>query len=81
MEQITEKDLEGLLERINKNTTDSHRYILDYTYGGVTMHKVTNAGGRVSEVFGAGHMRRPRLYDLMRAFIAGVEGARDIIIK
>ena len=80
MARTTQKDLEGLLVRINKDTVDSHRYVLDYAYGGVTMHKVTNAGGGVSEVFGSGHMTKSSLYNHMRAFIAGVE-ERDIIIK
>ena len=80
MARTTQKDLEGLLVRINKDTVDSHRYVLDYAYGGVTMYKVTNAGGGVSEVFGSGHMTKSSLYNHMRAFIAGVE-ERDIIIK
>lgn len=96
MGRITQKDLENLVNRINVETGNnvcSHTknadgtytanvgtYLIDYAYGGVTMYKVTNAGGGVSEVFGSGHMTKSSLYNHMRAFIAGVE-ERDIIIK
>lgn len=43
-------------------------YHLSYAYGGVALHRMTNAGGAVTDVFNRGHMPKRELHDLMCSF-------------
>jgi hypothetical protein len=50
---------------------------LSGAYGGVALHRMYNAGGGVSDVFGSGHMSKRELYGRMHAFIRGMEAAGE----
>ena len=79
MERITEKMLQAMVDQINEmkgfnnpkySTIDS--YVLDYVYGGVSLHRYTNEHGGISDVFRNGHMPKRELYNLIRAYITGL---------
>lgn len=94
MERITQKDLEYLVERINKVTgspTSPYRrngkkgnrqtgfianignYHLDYAYGGVKLGRMVNEGGGVTNISEMGFGTKRKLYNWMRAYLAGIE--------
>lgn len=85
--QITMKDLEGTVSRINRITKSpetnytmsgkSYRanvgnYHLSGAYGGYALHRMVNDGGGVKDIFG-GHMPKRELYYRMQSFIKGLE--------
>lgn len=47
-------------------------YHLSHAYGGVALHRMYNADGGVSDVFG-GHVPKRELYGKMHAFLAGID--------
>ena len=87
--RITQKDLETVARRINLITgspTDSYlkgedgqykaqigNYHIDYAYGGASLHRMESNGGSVSDVLRCGHVTKKDLYNLMQAYIAGIE--------
>ena len=87
--RITDKDLEAVVNRINRlldkpqepYTRDSEgrfranigNYHISGAYGGKALHCMCNEGGGVSDVFGRGHMPKRELYELMHAYIKGIE--------
>ncbi len=90
-ERITQRHLDGLVQRINRATnspeatytkTDTGHaanignYHLDGAYGGWELERMVSEGGGVSDVFRCGHITRRDLYNRMRAFLAGIEAAR-----
>ena len=87
MDRITQKDLEAVVARINAVTNspmtqyakidDKYvgqigNYHLSYAYGGVSLHRMVNEGGGISDVFRSGHMPKRELYERMHAFISGI---------
>jgi len=89
MSRITEKDLQAVVNRINRATNspvepyakvgDKYTaqigcYHLSHAYGGVALHRMYNDCGGVSDVFG-GHMPKRELYGKLHAFIAGLDAA------
>ena len=48
-------------------------YHIDYAYGGVSLHRMVNDEGGVSDVFGCGYISKRALADRMFAFLAGLE--------
>lgn len=48
-------------------------YHLSGAYGGVCLHQLVNEGGGVRDVLQCGHVPKRLLYDMMHAFIAGME--------
>ena len=88
MERITQKQLEYLVERINKatnsplasytRTPEGHRanignYHLSYAYGGVKLERMCNEGGGVNTVSTGGFGTKRELYDWMRAYLDGMD--------
>lgn len=89
MERITQKHLEALVARINtalnrpqtpytKNadgtfTANLGNFHLDYAYGGVQLEEMLNDGGGVRTVLNCGHVSKRALYELMHAFLRGLE--------
>ena len=88
MERITQKDLENLVERINKVTNSPmtpytrspdglaaniNNYYLDYAYGGVKLVQMVNKHGGITEISRNGHGTKRELYNWMQAFLTGTQ--------
>ena len=85
--RITERDLEATIARINRATGNHYspctkkadgtftanigNYHLSCAYGGVALHQMSE-GGEVRDIFG-GHMPKKELYNLMHAYLMGME--------
>jgi len=52
-------------------------YHLSGAYGGVSLHRMSNEGGGVSDVFRCGHVPKRELAEKMWAFLAGYEAATE----
>jgi hypothetical protein len=90
--RITDKDLAGVVARINRTTgspmdayvrDESGRqvgqigcYFLSHAYGGVSLHRMVGTGGGVSDVFSRGHVPKRELYECMHAFLRGFDAAK-----
>jgi hypothetical protein len=87
--RTSRKRLESLVERINritdsplaswtkgndgKLTSNIGNFRISGAYGGVSLHRMENKSGGVSDVFGCGHVPKRQLDDMMCAFIKGLE--------
>lgn len=83
MQRITEKHLQAVVDRINRITNSPAEpyingkaqignYHLSHAYGGVSLHRMSNEGGGVSSPLSSGHVPKRKLYNLMHAFISGL---------
>jgi hypothetical protein len=88
VKRITQKDLEAVVERINrlqganlapysKLPDGNYRanigtYHLSYAYGGVSLHRMQSEGGGVDDVFRSGHIPKLKLYYMMQAYVSGL---------
>lgn len=83
MTRTTEKQLQAIVDRINRITgspmspyingkAQVGNYHLSHAYGGVSLHRMHNEGGGVSEPLCCGHIAKRELAQLMYAFIAGI---------
>ncbi len=92
MNRITEKNLQAVVDRINRITESPitpyvrqdgkciaqiGNYHLSGAYGGVSLHRMQNQGGGIQDVFGCGHVPKRELYDRLHAFIRGIESTKD----
>ncbi len=50
-------------------------YHLSHAYSGVSLVRMQNQGGGISNVFGCGHITKRDLADRMHAFLAGFDAA------
>lgn len=90
MNRITEKQLNLIVDRINKLTNSPNtaytktgneykanvgNYHLSGAYGGVSLHQMVGEDGGVRDVFGCGHIPKRDLFNLMHAFIHGLENS------
>ena len=88
MTRITEKQLQGIVNLINRLTQAPEKsftkvdgkiiwnignYHLSFAYGGVSLHRIVSTGGGVSEVFGCGHVPKRELAIRMYAFTSGLQ--------
>ena len=84
MNRVTEKQLEAIVDRINRITgSPSAPYIdgkaqvgnyhISHAYGGVALHRMYNEGGGVTSPLSTGHIPKRELTALMYAFINGIE--------
>lgn len=73
-ERITKKHLHFYIERLNEMGVGN--YTLDCAYGGYRLCRIVNAGGGQRDITLRGTARET--YDCIRAFIAGVEAAREV---
>lgn len=88
MARITDKDLQGVVDRINrvtKSPTVSYMQVdgklvaqvgnfhLDYAYGGVSLRRMVTDVGGCDNVLSIGYVTKGELYRLMHAFIRGIE--------
>ena len=88
-QRITDKDLQAVVNRINgklktptqpyaQNADGSHTaqigcYHLSWDYDGVCLHQITNLGGGCRTVVCGGHVTKRQLYEMMHAFISGLD--------
>ncbi|MHA1840432.1 MAG: hypothetical protein ACTSYW_00510 [Candidatus Heimdallarchaeota archaeon] len=73
--KITERMLNFVIEHLNKITMPRHgvdSYELSFAYGGVCLHRRINGGG-VEDVFSCGHIPKRKLFELIKAYIAGIQ--------
>lgn len=49
------------------------RFFIDGAYGGWALFRYVNEHGGVSDVLGVGHRPKRELYDLLHAFVRGLE--------
>ncbi len=65
-------------EATGRHEPQANCYHLDYAYGGVSLHRMSDMPGctGVDNVFSIGHVSKRELYDRMQAFLRGVEAAR-----
>lgn len=88
MSRITEKQLQAVVDRINRLTNSpmtpyldgkpqANCYHLSHAYGGVALHRMSDREGctGVSDMFGY-HMPKRDLFNRMQAFIAGLEASK-----
>jgi hypothetical protein len=84
MNRVTEKDLQAIVDCINRITgSPSAPYIdgkaqignyhLSHAYGGVCLHRMCNDAGGVTSPLSTGHIPKRELAALMYAFINGLE--------
>jgi hypothetical protein len=84
MDRITERDLKGLEDRLNRLTNSPLTYSSDevinighyhfsHAYGGVCLHRTVNSGGGVNTVLSGGHVPKRQAYNETCAFIQGLE--------
>ena len=89
MQRITDKDLDQLatylnqitdspIEYRNKETgkSNSGHYTISHAYGGVCLHRISNASGGCSTPLVHGHIPKRELFENMHAFIKGIEFAK-----
>ncbi len=93
MDRITVKNLEALCERLNTITDSPREpytmdeegkyranpgcYHLSGAYGGYCLVRVSNTGGGVSTPLACGHGPKRELWELMHAFIRGIELGKE----
>jgi len=86
---ITLKQLENkvtLLNEITNNPVDYWNdgvinighYTLSGAYGGWELQQVMNTGGGVNCPLYTGHISKPKLYDIISAFITGIQLGRKL---
>lgn len=89
MTRITEKQLQAVVDRINRTlgtpmapyakdtegnyTPCGNAYLLDMAYGGYSLHQMMPTGSGERDTLGCGHVTKRDLYDRMHAFLAGID--------
>lgn len=88
MDRITIKHLEAVVSRINKltnspstywnegegkRTININHFHLDGAYGGYALCRTVNDAGGVTDIFRVGNVSKRELYELMHAFMIGLE--------
>lgn len=89
MTRITLKQLELVVERINSATGSPPEpysklptgefkanigcYHLDGAYSGWALYKICSSGGACNDIFRVGHVPKRELYELMHAYLLGIE--------
>jgi len=92
MQRITRKDLEWAVNRLNRitgNQAEPYRgehgkwfanignFHISGAYGGVSLHQMVNDAGGVRDIFGQGPVPMRELYNLIHAYLRGIEFARE----
>lgn len=83
MNRVTEKQLQAVVDRLNRITNSPMspyldgkaqpgNYHLSHAYGGVCLHRMVNEGGGVSSPLSTGHIPKRELLNLMHAYISGI---------
>ena len=82
--RVTEKDLQNIVDRINRICkTPAKPYVdyqpqagcyhLSFAYGGVSLHQMAPTGTGESDVLRCGHVPKRELQCMMWAFICGID--------
>lgn len=53
-------------------------YHLSGAYGGWALHRIANESGGASDVFNSGHVSKRELYQLMSAYLRGLETKQEV---
>lgn len=92
MERITKKQLETLINRLNKLTNSPERpytvadgkctanpgcYYLAGAYGGYKLERMSNAGGGCHDVVPTGYTTKHALYDAIYCYLSGIDAGRE----
>ena len=86
MQRITKSQLQTIVDGLNRQTHSPMTpyadgqwhigcYCLSYAYGGVALHRVHNEAGGMQDVLERGHVSKRDLYNLLRAYSAGLQAA------
>tara|TARA_R100001530_G_scaffold129494_1_gene99873 strand:+ start:418 stop:735 length:318 start_codon:yes stop_codon:yes gene_type:complete len=91
--RVSKKMLENKVDQLNKitnspmeyfkttdptdNTINTGHFCLDNSYGGWELQRTCNSGGGVNDYLHSGHVPKRQLYDLISAFIDGIELEQD----
>jgi len=59
--------------RMRRLSFNVGHYRIDYAYGGVELERIANEGGGVTTPLNTGHIPKRELYNLLGAFIRGIE--------
>jgi hypothetical protein len=94
MDRITKAHLQFMVDQINDLTDSPKEpysqddagqlranignYHLSWAYGGVSLHRMCSPGGGITTPLHCGHIPKRDLYDLMHAFIRGIDAARNL---
>ena len=97
MNRITETHLQAIVDRLNRMTgnplepytkgddgryhANIGNYHLSHAYGGVSLHRMVNDGGGVSEPLRTGHISKRELSERLYAFIYGIEEGLELAKK
>ena len=88
MKRITDRDLDGVVARLNRITgsPDTYadksgptlkinvgHYYLEKAYGGNQLVRICNPGGGVTTPLGSGFDTKRECYEKIQAFICGIE--------
>lgn len=91
-QRITQKDLQAVVDRINRETNNPQttwikedgknksqygNYHIDSAYSGYQLVRVVNPHGGVENVLNCGFVSKRELYDLMHAYIQGIECGKN----
>ena len=93
MNRITEKQLQAVVDRLNRITgsplepyakvggayaAQVGNYHLSHAYGGVCLHRMHNEGGGVSSPLSTGHVSKRELLGLLYAYVNGIESQQEV---
>ena len=89
MNRITEKQLQAVVDRLNRITgsplvpyvgreAQIGNYHLSHAYGGVCLHRMYNEGGGVTSPLSTGHIPKRELMGLLHAFINCIESQQEV---
>lgn len=96
MRRITLDDLAVLTGRINLITqspdttwvmkdgnlkAQKGNYGISQAYGGVSLHQIVTNGGGERDVFNCGHVSKRELFNLMHAYIRGLQDCETRLSK
>ena len=88
MNRITDKMLENLCARLNKETNSPAtsytrtetvlranigNFHISHAYGGVCLQRMSNEAGGVTCLLSQGHDTKRKLWDAMQALLSGIE--------
>jgi hypothetical protein len=84
--KITDKDLQMLIERLNKNQGFGRKpklntpgaYTLSNVSGKVSLHQNVDESGSVRDFFGCAHVTKSNLYDRINAYLLGLNAKKEV---
>ena len=78
LNQLTGNPLEPYVTEEKGIRAAVGNYHLSGAYGGYALHRHANPSGGVCDIFGRGHMTKRELYDLLCAYMLGIEAGNNI---